>query len=649
MHDLEHFFAVTGPLARAIPGYRLRAQQLELAQSVLAAIEQSTVLIAEAGTGTGKTFAYLVPALTEGGKVIISTGTKTLQDQLFGRDIPTVRKALQVPVTVALLKGRANYVCHYHLDRAKNEGRFQSRDDVVYLARIESYARTSSSGDRGACSEVPEDATIWPLVTSTRENCLGSECPFHDKCFVLEARRQAMEADVVVVNHHLFFADVVLRDEGVAELLPACNTVIFDEAHQLSETASLFFGDSVSTNQMIDLARDSRIEAAGSAKESGELQDGAQALEKAARDLRLQFPQESGRQAYAAIADRREFRETLDVAETKLGELAGLLEAHAERSEGLRNCWDRALAMVERLVRWRDDDNPERVRWTEVFATAVHLNSTPLSIAEIFQRQITSHPRAWIFTSATLSVRGEFAHYQREMGLPDAMTKSWESPFDYANQARLYVPEGLPDPNSMGYTRAVMDAAMPIIEAAEGRAFLLFTSLRAMREARELLEIGMKRMGMDYPLLMQGEGSRSELLDRFRRLGNAVLLGSQSFWEGVDVRGDALSLVVIDRLPFSPPDDPVLAARIEKMTNEGRNAFMEYQVPQAVITLKQGAGRLIRDETDHGVLMICDPRLISKPYGKRIWQSLPPMTRTRDVADIRAFFAYLRARSGTFA
>jgi ATP-dependent DNA helicase DinG len=493
---------------------------------------------------------------------------------------------------------------------------------------------------------VPDDATIWPLVTSTRENCLGGDCPFHDKCFVLEARRQAMEADVVVVNHHLFFADVVLRDEGVAELLPACNTVIFDEAHQLPETASLFFGESVSTNQLIELARDSRIEAAGSAKESGELQDAAQALEKAARDLRLQFPQEAGRQPYATVADRREFREALDNAEKRLGALELQLKAHAERTEGLHNCWERACAIAGRLERWRDDDDPERVRWTEVFASAVHLNSTPLSIAEIFQKQIAGHPRAWIFTSATLSVRGDFIHYQREMGLPEADTKSWESPFDYASQARLYVPEGMPDPNSMGYTRAVIDAALPAIEAAEGRAFLLFTSLRAMREARELLEVGMKQMGMDYPLLMQGEGSRSELLDRFRRLGNAVLLGSQSFWEGVDVRGDALSLVVIDRLPFAPPDDPVLAARIAKMNNEGRNAFMEYQVPQAVIALKQGAGRLIRDETDHGVLMICDPRLISKPYGRRIWQSLPPMTRTREIAEVRDFFSQLRLRAG---
>jgi len=609
-----------------------------MAQAVEQAIEERSVLIAEAGTGTGKTFAYLVPALAKGGKVIISTGTKTLQDQLFGRDIPTVRNALQAPVTVALLKGRANYVCHYHLGRAKNDGRFLDRDDVVYLARIESYARTSKTGDRSGLAEVPEDATVWPQVTSTRENCLGGDCPNYKQCFVMEARKQAMEADVVVVNHHLFFADVVLRDEGVAELLPACNTVIFDEAHQLPETASLFFGETISTHQLIELGRDTRMEAAASAKDNAALPDAASQLEKAARDLRLQVRDDIGRQPYAQAAANRDFTDALNAAATRLTEFAGVLEAQADRSEGLRNCWMRGMEMLDRLGRWQGEEDRERVRWVEVFAHSVHLNATPLSIAGIFHRQISGHPRAWIFTSATLSVAGDFSHYQREMGLDEAATAFWESPFDYQNQALLYVPEKLPEPNSEGYTRAVVDAALPAIEAAEGRTFFLFTSLRAMREARDLMETGMKRMGMEYPLLMQGEGSRTELLERFRKLGNAVLLGSASFWEGVDVKGEALSLVIIDRLPFAPPDDPVLAARIEKMNSEGRNAFMEYQVPQAVITLKQGSGRLIRDENDRGVLMICDPRLISKHYGKRIWRSLPPMKRTRDLGEVRDFY-----------
>lgn len=636
--ELAHIFSDAGPLAQVISGYKFRGQQLEMAQAVSAAIDARSVLIAEAGTGTGKTFAYLVPALARGGKVIVSTGTKTLQDQLFNRDIPTVRRALQAPVTVALLKGRANYVCHYHLERARNDGRFLDRDDVVYLARIESYARSSKTGDRSGLAEVPEDATVWPLVTSTRENCLGGDCPRYKDCFVMEARKQAMEADVVVVNHHLFFADVVLRDEAVAELLPACNTVIFDEAHQLPETASLFFGESVSTHQLVELARDTRIEAAASAKDNPVLPDLAARLEKSARDLRLQIREDSGRQPYAQVAANRDFNAALAAAVARLGELAAVLESQADRSEGLRNCWTRGLDLLDKLGRWRDDEDQERVRWMEIFTGSLHLNATPLSIADIFHRQISGDPRAWIFTSATLSVAGDFSHYQRDLGLTGAATAFWDSPFDYPNQAMLYVPENLPEPNSGGYTAAAVEAALPVIEAARGRTFFLFTSLRAMREARDLLETGMKRMGMDYPLLMQGEGSRTDLLERFRRLGNAVLLGSQSFWEGVDVRGDALSLVIIDRLPFAPPDDPVLAARIDKMNREGRNAFMEYQLPQAVITLKQGAGRLIRDENDRGVLMICDPRLVSKHYGKRIWRSLPPMKRSRVLAEVRDFY-----------
>jgi ATP-dependent DNA helicase DinG len=636
--DLEQFFSDTGPLSRLIPGYRLRPQQLEMARAVEQAIENRSVLIAEAGTGTGKTFAYLAPSLAKGGKVIVSTGTKTLQDQLFSRDIPTVRNAMQAPVTVALLKGRANYVCHYHLERAKNDGRFLNRDDVVYLARIESYARTSKTGDRSGLAEVPEDATVWPLVTSTRENCLGGDCPNYKQCFVMEARKQAMEADVVVVNHHLFFADVALRDEGVAELLPACNTVIFDEAHALPETASLFFGESASTSQLIELARDVRIEAAAGAKDNKALPEASAGLEKAAKDLRLQVREETGRQTHAQAMARREFTQALDDVVAALTELAAVLETQADRSEGLQNGWTRSRDLLDRLGRWQEEQDGEHVRWVEVFAHSVHLNATPLSIADVFHRQISGTPRAWIFTSATLSVQGDFSHYQREMGLAEATTAFWESPFDYPNQALLYVPEKLPEPNTPLYTTAVVDAALPAIEAAEGRTFLLFTSLRAMREARELLEAGMRKLGLSYPVLMQGEGSRSDLLDRFRKLGNAVLLGSASFWEGVDVRGEALSLVVIDKLPFAPPDDPVLAARIEKMNAEGRNAFMEYQVPQAVITLKQGAGRLIRDESDRGVLMICDPRLISKPYGKRIWRSLPPMRRTRDPGEVVEFY-----------
>jgi ATP-dependent DNA helicase DinG len=646
MPDISSVFSADGALARNVPGYAVRAQQHEMAQAIADAIAANSILVAEAGTGTGKTFAYLVPSLLAGGKVIISTGTKTLQDQLFNRDIPTVRAALKAPVTVALLKGRANYVCHYHLERMVQDERpsLVTRDEVKYLKLIERYARTSKTGDKSGLSEVPENAAIWQQVTSTRENCLGSECPRYKDCFVMEARKQALLADVVVVNHHLFFADVMLRDEGLTELLPSCNTVIFDEAHQLPETASLFFGESVSTSQLLELARDTEAEALRSAKDFASLPAAAAAMEKATRDFRLTVEGENTRMPMAATTKNGKFGSGLDQLMDKLEILAEQLESQAERSEGLENCWQRARELASGIKRWRDQAEAEGyVRWLEVFSHALQLNATPLSIAEIFNRQLSGSPRAWIFTSATLSVKGDFSHYKNEMGLETgliaAQAACWESPFDFANQALLYAPTGLPDPNTPRYTEEVVKAALPVLKASCGRAFFLCTSLRAMQRVHELLQDAFAQDKLDYPLLLQGQGSRSYMLERFRKMANAVLVGSQSFWEGVDVRGEALSLVVIDKLPFAPPDDPVLAARIDKINKEGRNAFMEYQLPRAVINLKQGAGRLIRDETDRGVLMICDPRLITKPYGRKIWQSLPPMKRTRELAEVEAFFA----------
>jgi ATP-dependent DNA helicase DinG len=637
-NKLAEIFSPTGALANNIQNFRSRPQQLELAQAIAETIATNGQLIAEAGTGTGKTFSYLVPALLNGGKVIISTGTKNLQDQLFQKDLPTVRNALKAGVTLALLKGRSNYVCHYHLELAQSNGLFKTREDVRHLSKIQQYAKITQTGDKSGLADVAENAPIWMHVTSTRDNCLGQECPRHSDCFVLKARKEAMEADVVVVNHHLFFADVMLRDEGVTELLPVCNTVIFDEAHQLPETASLFFGDNLSTSQLLDLAGDVRIEAITSAKDFAALPKSCDELEKAARDLRLVFKKE-GRLPASATETFKDFAPTLKKLSEKLANITGLLEKQAERSEGLDNCWQRAQALVEQLKRWQDEAANDTVKWLEVFHHSLQLNTTPLSIAEIFAKQIDGNARAWIFTSATLAVKQDFSHYQKEMGLLKARTACWDSPFDYQNQALLYVPQNLPEPNSDGYTEAVVRAALPLIEASEGRAFLLFTSLRAMQRAYDLLLAEFDRKNLKYPLLMQGEASRNELLTRFREHGNAVLLGSQSFWEGVDVRGEALSLVVIDKLPFSPPDDPVLAARIAQITQQGRNAFMEYQLPRTIINLKQGAGRLIRDENDRGVLMISDPRLIEKQYGKRIWQSLPPFKRTRDEAVAVNFFS----------
>src|SRR5262249_25292399 len=476
--ELSPIFAPDGPLARAVAGYRGRPFQLEMAQAVAEAIAANAVLVAEAGTGTGKTFAYLVPALLSGGKVIISTGTKTLQDQLFDRDIPTVRDALNVPVTVALLKGRANYVCHYHLERALSDGRLPGRDDVRHLHEIERFARSTRAVDKADCAAVPDSAAIWSYATSTRENCLGSQCPHYDACFVMRAGRQALAADVVVVNHHLFFADVVLRDEGASELLPACNTVIFDEAHQLPETAGLFFGESVSSSQLMELARDARLEGLAAAPDYAPLAAGAQALDKAPGALRLAFPEESGRIPLRALAHRPDFEAALDAVLGRLDHLAAELQQQAERAEGLARVWQRSLSLAERSERWRSAVDDSRVRWVELFGRSLHLNSTPLSIADIFGRQVEEHARAWIFTSATLSVNRDFSHYCGEMGLARARAASWESPFDFATQGLLYVPEGLPEPNTREHTAAVVRAALPVIEAAGGGAFMLFTSLR---------------------------------------------------------------------------------------------------------------------------------------------------------------------------
>jgi len=635
MSSLDEVFAPGGALASAIPGYRRRGDQVEMAQAIGAAIESTSVLVAEAGTGTGKTFAYLVPALLAGGKVIVSTGTKTLQDQLYDRDLPAVRAALACGASAALLKGRANYVCLYRLRRAVTEGRGATPEEAAQLRRIERFAATTVSGDRADLADVPEDAPIWTQATSTRDNCLGQGCPDYADCFVMRARRNALAADVVVINHHLFFADVVLRDEGVAELLPACNTLIFDEAHQLPETARLSFGDSLSTSQLLELSRDARAELRSAGGGSPELEALCNRLERAARDLRLALGEAPLRLAWPQALRVAGFPDALVKIRSALRTLDAALAAQAERSEGLGACSRRAGNAYAVLNRLTETDASEDVRWAEAVGQSVQLHVTPLHSGELFRRQMDDHPRAWIFTSATLAVGEDFRHFTRELGVPEATTRRWESPFRFAEQALIYLPPGLPpDPNDPAFTDALVEAAYPVLEASGGRAFLLFTTLRALRRAHELL-----RGRIEYPLLVQGTGSRRELLARFRQLGNAVLLGSASFWEGVDVRGDALSLVVIDKLPFAPPDDPVLAARIDAIKAVCRNPFNELQLPQAVLQLKQGAGRLIRDEGDRGVLMLCDPRLLSRPYGKRILESLPPMKRTRSLEEVREFFA----------
>ena len=641
--ELDRLFGAGGPLAPNVGTYKPRQSQTEMAKAIAAAIAEQKVLMAEAGTGTGKTFAYLVPALLWGGKTIISTGTKNLQDQLFLRDIPTIRAALRAPVSVALLKGRSNYVCHFHLERTLNNGRLTSRDDVGHLREISRFIKMTNSGDKAELAKVPENATVWNLVTSTRDSCMGAECQYYQDCFVMKARREAQQADVVVVNHHLFFADVALKDTGVAELLPSANTIIFDEAHQLPDTATLFFGQSVSTSQVLELCRD--VLAEGLAHARGP--DWAKivtVVEKAARDLRLTFPEGSTRLSLPQVLPTSAFFPALVKLKEELDGLIDVLEEQAERAETLEACRVRAVELKAAYDAWKADpkakgpEAEQAVLWVEAFNSSLQLHKTPLSIAPIFQNQREGNPRSWIFTSATLAVKNDFKHFSDQMGLTGEPARTWPSPFNYGEQGVLYVPTGLPEPNSMGYTDAVVDHALPVIEAAGGRTFFLCTTIRAVNRVAERLRTDFAERGLDFPLFVQGERGRTELLDSFRNAGNAVLVGSQSFWEGVDVRGEALSLVIIDKLPFAPPDDPVLAARIEVMEKQGLNGFMHHQLPEAIITLKQGAGRLIRDVDDRGVLMICDPRLISKPYGRRIWQSLPPFKRTRVQEDVIRFF-----------
>ncbi|WP_233881367.1 ATP-dependent DNA helicase [Paraburkholderia flagellata] len=703
--ELEELFAANGLLAREIDGYRPRAAQIEMARAVAAAMEAAAqsqpepamfelqsrparrvergapaqpgaeeaardaaesgdnTLIVEAGTGTGKTYAYLVPAMLWGGKVVVSTGTKHLQDQLFARDIPTVRDALAVPVSVAMLKGRANYLCHYYLQRTADNGRLPSRQETAYLQEIVRFAKITRSGDKAELASVPETAAVWSMVTSTRDNCLGQECPHYKDCFVMQARREAQQADIVVVNHHLFFADIMLRDTGMAELLPSANTIIFDEAHQLPETATLFFGETLSTAQFLELARDCVAEGLSHARDAVEWVKLGAALERAARDVRLAFKEDSLRLSITQLPEDHPLFDALDALQTELAALATALAGQAERAESIGACLRRARELQGILAGWTvpsggtpapetrkaeadgqdesthaADDADEKVRWVEVFSHTVQLHETPLSVAPIFAKQRAGVPRTWVFTSATLSVRGDFTHYAAQMGLSSRRSMTLPSPFDYPTQGLLYVPRNMPQPSSPQFTDAVFDAALPAIEASGGGVFMLCTTLRAVDRIAQKLRDTIEARGWNTPLLVQGDASRTELLERFRSYGNAILVGSQSFWEGVDVRGDALSLVVIDKLPFAPPDDPVLAARLDALAKKGLSPFAVHQLPQAVITLKQGAGRLIRAETDRGVLMICDTRLVDKPYGRRIWQSLPPFKRTREIEVVQAFF-----------
>nr|WP_202622839.1 ATP-dependent DNA helicase [Cronobacter sakazakii] len=619
-------------MANAIPGFKPREPQRQMAQAVSAAIEAATPLVVEAGTGTGKTYAYLAPALRAGKKVIISTGSKALQDQLYSRDLPTVAKALEFKGRLALLKGRSNYLCLERLEQQALAGGdlpVQTLSDVIQLR---GWANETVDGDISTCGRVAEDAPVWPLVTSTNDNCLGTDCPLYKDCFVVKARKKAMEADVVVVNHHLFLADMVVKESGFAELIPEAEVIIFDEAHQLPDIASQYFGQSLSSRQLLDLARDIIIAYRTEVKDTQQLQKCADRLAQSTQDFRLQLGDPGFRGNLRELLADASISRALLLLDDALELCYDVAKLSLGRSALLDAAFERATLYRARLKRLKEINQPGYSYWYECNSRHFTLALTPLTVADKFQDVIAEKGGSWIFTSATLSVNDDLHHFTERLGIHEAKTLLLPSPFDYARQALLCVPRGLPQTNQPQAGKALARMLQPLIEANQGRCFMLCTSHAMMRELAEQF-----RATMTLPVLLQGETSKSQLLEQFISAGNALLVATSSFWEGVDVRGDALSLVIIDKLPFTSPDDPLLKARMEDCRLRGGDPFDEVQLPEAVITLKQGVGRLIRDVDDRGVLVICDNRLVMRPYGAVFLKSLPPTPRTRDIGEAARF------------
>lgn len=657
MLDLEDIFGQGGPLERALPDFRVRREQLRMAERVAAALEARETLVVEAGTGTGKTFAYLVPALLSGKRVLVSTGTRTLQDQLYSKDLPLVGAALGRPAGVALLKGRANYLCRYRLAAAAGMGEQLAmiggeppgnRASRAMLNRIARWAATTASGDLAEVGGLSDSHPVWAQVTSTRESCLGTRCPEISRCHVALARRAALDADIVIVNHHLLLADLALKEDGFGDLLGSADAVILDEAHQIPDLATQFFGASVSSRQIDSFLREMQLELrksrpGGSARprepQSGVLAAEARAVEEGLRELRaagLSDPAAAGGASRTAWAGRD--TRCGDAAQRLADSLLRLAESLATLGDeaAIKQLAERAADLAGSLNRIAATDELEGARAIEVTARGITLSVLPFDISARFRALIDARRGAWIFTSATLSLGEEFGHFTGRLGITACSTLSIASPFDHERQSLLYLPERMPDPRSPDYVAAVIDTALPLIEAAGGGAFVLFTSHRALAQGAALVRARWDGAAPQR-LFVQGEAPRERLLQEFRADGNGVLLGTASFWEGVDVKGEALRLVVIEKLPFASPDDPLVRARIEHLNATGANAFRDYQLPEAALALKQGTGRLIRSEDDYGAVVICDPRMVARSYGRVFLAALPPMTVTHDPDEVRRF------------
>ena len=636
MKRLTEFFGDQSPLKELLPGFMPRAGQGWMAEAVAEAIANRDKLVVEAGTGTGKTFAYLIPALMSGRKTIISTGTKALQDQLYHRDLPLVGKAIGRPVSTALLKGRANYLCLQRLDQVMEPASVLLED----LNEVREWRYRTTSGDKAELIEVPEDSPIWPLVTSTAENCLGQKCPEYSKCHVVKARKAAQEADLVVVNHHLLLADLAMKEEGFVEFLPGAEAIILDEAHQVPDLAVQFFGVSLSSRELERLVDEAR--AATLPFSQPELNRRIDALQTAIRNFRADAPRQEGRHELNEVM--RELREPLDVLSHTIRDVEIALADLRDTSIEIEKIHDQMLGVTERLTTLTGEDTWDGLRWLEVHPRSLRLHLTPLDVSEKLKGLIDNAFQSWIFTSATLAVGEDFSHFGSRMGLAGVAGLTFPSPFALDQNGLIYLPPDMPQPSDPSHTDAMLEAVTPLLDFTSGGMFCLFTSHRALNNAKKWFKSNKSVLG-GRTLLAQGDAPRDDLLRRFRQIGDAVLLGTGSFWEGVDVRGPALSIVAIDKLPFASPADPLMMARLEFLRRQGANGFMEHQLPLAALSLKQGAGRLLRDHTDYGVVVLCDPRITGKRYGRMFLQCLEPMPSTSALNEVSSFLAAHRRKA----